>query len=80
MVGSAAKPGVLIGRNFALLWAAHALSVLGDVVFETTLVVWIAAELAPGRSWAPLAVSGLLVASAVPTFVVGPVAGVLIDR
>lgn len=80
IVGTASKPGVLINRDFALLWAGHTLSVFGDLVFETTLVVWIAAELAPGRSWASLAVSGLLVASAVPVLVVGPVAGVLVDR
>jgi len=80
IVGTASQPGVLVNRDFALLWAGHGLSVLGDFVFETTLVVWIAAELAPGRSWAPLAVSGLLVASAVPVLVVGPVAGVVVDR
>lgn len=80
ILGTASKPGLLINRDFALLWTSHTLSVVGDFIFETTLVVWIATELAPGRSWAPLAVSGLLVASAVPVLVVGPVAGVFVDR
>ncbi|HEY7036184.1 MAG TPA: MFS transporter [Thermomicrobiales bacterium] len=71
---------LLINRNFALLWAGQTLSVLGDFVFQTTLVVWIASELAPDRSWTPLAVSGLLVASTAPILLIGPVAGVLVDR
>ncbi|MDP9472460.1 MAG: hypothetical protein M3Q71_17625 [Chloroflexota bacterium] len=79
IAGTAAKPGVLVNRDFALLWLGHTLSVLGDFLFETTLVVWIASDLAQGQAWASLAVSGLLVASAVPTFVIGPVAGVFVD-
>ncbi len=80
IAGTAAKPGVLVNRDFALLWLGHTLSVLGDFLFETTLVVWIASDLAQGQAWVSLAVSGLLVASAVPTFVIGPVAGVFVDR
>ena len=80
LVGSDDQPGVLVNRNFALLWAGHACSVLGDNVFETTLVVWIAADLAAGRSWSALAVSGLLVAATLPVMLVGPVAGVFVDR
>jgi MFS family permease len=80
VIGTEANPGLLINRNFALLWTGHALSVLGDHIFETTLVVWLATELAPDEDWSALAVSGLLVASAVPVFVVGPAAGVFVDR
>ncbi|HKG26506.1 MAG TPA: MFS transporter, partial [Thermomicrobiales bacterium] len=71
---------LLINRNFALLWSGQTLSSLGDTVFETTLVVWIATELAPDKSWKSLAVSGLLVASTIPVLVVGPLAGVFVDR
>ena len=63
-----------------LLWAAQGLSYLGDQIFDTTLVVWIAAVLARGQSWAPLAVSGVLLAVAIPTLVIGPLAGVFVDR
>lgn len=80
IVGTASKPGILINREFALLWTGRLLSVLGDNLFETTLIVWIASDLAEGTSWAALTVSGLLAASVVPTFLVGPVAGVFVDR
>jgi MFS family permease len=70
----------LINRDMALLWAAQGLSYLGDQIFDTTLVVWIAAVLARGQSWAPLAVSGVLIAVAIPTLVIGPLAGVFVDR
>ena len=70
----------LINRDFALLWAGGALSVLGDYIFEVTLVLWIATVLARGEPWAPLAVTGVLVASALPTLALGPLAGVFVDR
>ncbi|HET7466449.1 MAG TPA: MFS transporter [Candidatus Dormibacteraeota bacterium] len=70
----------LINRDMGLLWAAQGLSYLGDQIFDTTLVVWIAAVLARGQTWAPLAVSGVLIAVAIPTLVIGPLAGVFVDR
>jgi MFS family permease len=70
----------LINRGFALLWAGQAISQSGDWVFDTTLVVWIGTQLGAGQSWAPLAVSGVLVATALPYFLVGPFAGVFVDR
>lgn len=76
----AKKPGLLISRDFALLWAGQSISVMGDGVFNTVLVLWVASVLGRGQPWAPLAVSGLLLAAAIPVFVVGPVAGVFADR
>ena len=70
----------LINRDFSRLWYGMAVSTLGDAVFDTTLVLWIATVLARGRSWAPAAVSGVVVAVGVATIVVGPVAGVFVDR
>ena len=72
--------GLLINRNFAVLWSGQALSILGDMVFNTTLVVWIASQLAWGQAWAPLAVSGVLLVAASPAFLIGPFAGVFVDR
>ena len=69
-----------INRNFALLWGGQAVSNVGDFVFQTTLVLWIAAIIAKGQSWAPLAVSGVLLATFIPIFLVGPIAGVFVDR
>lgn len=77
---SPSQAGPLINRNFALLWLGQAISSVGDFVFDTTLVVWIATQLAVGQPWAPLAVSGVLVAATLPIFLVGPIAGVFVDR
>lgn len=74
------KRHFLINRNFAFLWGGQAVSNLGDYVFDTTLVLWIAAIIARGQPLAPLAVSGVLFATALPTFFIGPIAGVFADR
>ena len=74
------KPGLLINRDFALLWSGRSISLIGDYAFDTTLVLWIATIIARGQSWAPLAVSGVLLATSIPMFVVGPIAGVFVDR
>jgi MFS family permease len=70
----------LINRNYAKLWYGQAVSAVGDTVFGTTLVLWVSQVLANGRSWAPAAVSGLLVAAGAAFALVGPVAGVFVDR
>ncbi len=70
----------LINRNYAKLWYGQAVSAVGDSVFATTLVLWVSQVLASGRSWAPAAVSGILVAAAAAFALVGPVAGVFVDR
>jgi MFS family permease len=74
------KPGLLINRNYALLWLGQTVSFFGDMIFNTTLVVWIGLRLAAGQTWAPLAVSGVLVAAAAPVLLIGPLAGVFVDR
>lgn len=74
------REGVFINRDFLLLWLGQTGSVFGDFVFNTTLVVWIAATLARGQSWAPLAVSGVFIAASVPPILVAPLAGALVDR
>ncbi|HEY1485783.1 MAG TPA: MFS transporter, partial [Micromonosporaceae bacterium] len=70
----------LINPNFAKLFYGFAISSIGDFVFDTTLVLWIGTKLLAGKDYAPAAVSGVLVAVAVGTIVVGPVAGVFVDR
>lgn len=76
----ARKPGLLINGNYGRLWLGHTISIFGDFIFDTTLVIWIAAVLARGQSWAPLAVSGVFIATTVPMLFVGPIAGVFVDR
>ena len=75
-----AREGIFSNRNFLLLWLGQTGSIFGDFVFNTTLVVWIAATLARGQSWAPLAVSGVFIAASVPPVLVAPLAGALVDR
>jgi hypothetical protein len=61
----------LINWNYAKLWYGQTASAVGDCVFGTTLVLWVSQVLAGGRSWAPAAVSGILVATAAAFALVG---------
>jgi MFS family permease len=72
---SQTSKGWLINRNFALLSVGQAISNIGDFVYSTTLLIWVYAL---GGSVA--AVSGVLVAYSLPIFVLGPIAGVFVDR
>ena len=62
------------------MWAGQTVSGLGDYVFDTTLLLWIVTLIAPRQVWAPSAVSGLLLAELLPSFLAGPFAGVFVDR
>lgn len=72
--------GALINPEYARLWFGQAVSSLGDIIFSTTLVLWVGTVLAKGQPWAPAAVSGVLVAIGAAMLLVGPLAGVLVDR
>jgi len=74
------KPNWLINRNFALLWVGDVISALGDYSFTVTLTIWVALTLANHQVWAPLAITGLLLAATLPMIIVGPIAGVYVDR
>jgi MFS family permease len=69
-----------INRNFTLLWWGQAISSVGDYAWDTALILWIATFVVQNQSWAPLAVSGAILAAAIPQILVGPVAGVFVDR
>lgn len=76
---------LLINRNYGFLWAGQAVSSLGDSIYDLTLIVWIAAVIAiqangQPATWAPIAVSGVLIAVALPSLFFGPIAGVFVDR
>jgi MFS family permease len=70
----------LANRDYAKLWYGQAASTIGDAVFGTTLVLWVSQVLARGAPWAPAAVSGILVAAGAAIALVGPLAGVFVDR
>ncbi|GCE12942.1 MFS transporter [Tengunoibacter tsumagoiensis] len=74
------KKAWLINRNYAFLWSGQAISNLGDMVFDTTLVLWVSTKIAAHQSWAPLAISGVMLSAALPTLLIGPLAGVFTDR
>lgn len=74
------KLSLFINRDYAFLWLGQSISFMGDMMFATTLVIWIATGLGAHQSWAPLAVSGVLIATAAPTLLVGVFAGVFVDR
>src|SRR5690348_4440211 len=77
----AAHPsGLLINRDFALLWIGQIVSSIGDFALSATLVLWIATRLAVNEPWAPLAVSGEFLALTIPVVLFGPLAGVFVDR
>jgi MFS family permease len=80
MTAEAPAPGLRQNRNWRRLWLGQSVSVVGDMVFLITVMLWIATKIANGQPWAPAAVSGALLASAVPALVVGPFAGVWVDR
>jgi MFS family permease len=67
-------------RNWRLLWLGQSVSATGDMVFTMTVLLWIATIIAKGQPWAPAAASGALIATAAPVLVVGPLAGVFVDR
>ncbi|QLJ02935.1 MFS transporter [Streptomyces sp. NEAU-sy36] len=71
---------ILINRDYRWLWSGQLVSQTGDFVFSTTLALWIGTVVLAGRPYAPVAVSGLVVAVAIGTLLVGPPAGVFVDR
>lgn len=72
--------GLRANRNWRRLWLGQAVSITGDYIFDVTVVLWISTVIARGKPWAPAAVGGALIAAAVPALVVGPLAGVFVDR
>ena len=63
--------------GFTRLWLAQMVSLLGDW-FNTIVLSTIVVQYNPGREG--LAISGLLMARFLPSMIVSPVAGVLVDR
>src|SRR5690348_3162750 len=74
------KPPFYINHNYALLFSGYAISIIGDVIFTTTLMLWVPLVIAKGQSWAPLALGGVTLATLLPTLLFGSLAGVFVDR
>lgn len=74
------KSKFLINRNYRFLFTGRSISLLGDQVSTYTIILWIVTIIAPGQSWAPLAISAVLISALVPNLLIGPLAGVFVDR
>lgn len=67
---------VLKNRNFFLLWVGQIISQLGDRLDQMALIAFIYAR-APGST---IEIAKILSFTIIPVFVIGPVAGVYVDR
>lgn len=70
---------LLINRNYTLLWLGGLISQIGDMLFMFMLILWVG-TLLHNQSAAPLAESLVLLADALPALLIGPLAGVFVDR
>ncbi|MFD9125887.1 MFS transporter [Kitasatospora sp. NPDC059571] len=70
--------GLLRGRGFRRLLAVRMLSQLSDGVFQVSLAAYVI--FSPERQSAPADIAGVLAVTLLPFSVVGPFAGVLLDR
>ena len=67
---------VLKNRNFFLLWLGQIISQIGDRLDQMALIGFIA-QRSPGKT---LQLAALLSFTILPVFVIGPIAGVYVDR
>ena len=65
--------------GFAHLWLAQVVSLLGDW-FSLIVLSALISRYTEGTDWTGLAISGFLVARVMPPLLLGPMAGVLVDR
>lgn len=75
MTGGPPRQRLLRNSNFILLSIGQAISNMGDFIYSTTLLIWVVA-----LGGSAVAVSGVLAAQYVPYFLLGPIAGVFVDR
>lgn len=80
VLSSPKKASLLANRNFVLLLIGQSFSLIGDWFFSATLTIWIIATLAHGQTWLPMAVGSVPLIVALPTLLLGPFAGVFVDR
>src|SRR5687767_9512454 len=71
---------MLVNRNYTKLWFGQTISVVGDEVFGTTLLIWIGFVLLAGEGYAPAVSSVVLIVTSIVIIFLGPIAGVFVDR
>jgi len=62
-------------RNFVLVWAGQSLSMFGSRLTYIALFWWVME-----KTGSATALAGVAIATALPTFFLGPIAGVFVDR
>jgi MFS family permease len=73
------KTSLFTNTNYLYIWLGQSLSMVGDYFFVATIVTWMIDKLAP-RDWVPLATGAAAMAATLPALLIGPLAGVFIDR
>jgi MFS transporter, DHA3 family, macrolide efflux protein len=67
---------ILKNRNFFLLWIGQIISQLGDRLGQMALIAFVYSR-APGS---PIEIAKILSFTIIPVFIIGPIAGVYVDR
>ncbi len=67
---------ILKNRNFFLLWLGQLISQVGDRLGQVALIGFV--SMRPGSS--PVEIAKILAFTMIPVFVIGPIAGVYVDR
>ncbi len=66
---------LLVSTDFALLWLKHCMTALGDTIFSTTLIIWLATQ-----TRSPIYVALALFALGLPYALFGPFADAATER
>jgi MFS family permease len=75
-----AVPALRQNRNYRWLWLGQTVSVLGDEVLDTAIVLWLAIAALDGQTSGPPAAAGALAARIAPVLLFGMIGGVYSDR
>nr|WP_198151619.1 MFS transporter [Kibdelosporangium sp. MJ126-NF4] len=67
-------------RDYRRLWLGQAVSLVGDEIFDTALMLWLGLVAAGDQAWGPAAAAGVLVARTAPVLLFGVIGGVYSDR
>ena len=66
---------LLKNRNYLFLWLSQFISGIGDILYQAGIMVTVFAQ-----TGSALQTAGILIAETLPPFLLGPVAGALVDR
>jgi MFS family permease len=73
-------PALRHNRNYRWIWIGQTVSLLGDEVLDTAIVLWLGIAATNGLTSGPPAAAGALAARIAPVLVFGMIGGVYADR